>query len=198
MKQVQFYKTLNLGVLLVAIIVGSGCSSIWSGKPCKPDSDAVYIKLDNLKKDKKFGNCGELAVNQVISHFGKSDAQNKKGLNFARFNDTLSLVRYARANGLKCKLDKVDLVQIIDDVKKNKPVLVFVTVNSSSGKYTLDKYITHCIVVCGYQKKKEDIIFYSDGDGPFKISSKDFKKECNKTGQIAIRFENNKYNQEGI
>ncbi|MFA6715362.1 MAG: C39 family peptidase [Victivallaceae bacterium] len=176
-------------LVLTVIVLSSGCVSVWNGKECRPDPDAVYIRLDDLSKYNRNKNCGELAVNQIISYFKSSKKIDKTGLNFASFNDTVSLVRYARNNGLKCRMAKPELVQIINEVKNDRPVIVFVPVDSSrTGQYISENYATHSIVICGYQKNKKELLFYSNGAGPFKISSEKFVQEWNKTGKIAIMF----------
>ena len=181
----------NIFIVCLSFFITS-CSGLWTTRINDSVEPNTFINLAKTKnKWYDNGKCGVLAVNQIIHYYRCADTTNyvikSNGLNFSRFNDSVSLLRYARTNGVNCKLEKISLPIIISDINNSNPVIAFVPSGSSWLSNIVSDYIDHCIVVCGYDNVKRELYFYSDADGPYKISYDSFVLNWCKTGCYAMR-----------
>ncbi len=168
-------------VILVLSNVVCGCSSVWL-KPAEIDSNSVYIELPLLHSRKTSGFCGELAVEQLMLYNGIQDKPNRDKLQFDSYNDTVSVLLYARSNNIKCRLAKMTLAGLYEEISSRRPVIVFIP----PGGWWFSEYLAHCITVSGYNNQKNTILFYSDGSGPYEIDTSLFMNDWGKFGSFAI------------
>ena len=176
--------------LLFIIIVSTlmfGCTVIH--REYSYNQDDVLIDIIPAKISYSSGECGKAAVNQALYYYFGITEPDEELLNFSKYNDTLSLVRYAKDNGLVCELSRPDINDVFKDIDEGNPVISFIPVGKSLlGEYISKKFVSHSILLCGYSKDKNNIIFFSDGKGPFFMPLADFERGWNEMGRYAVRF----------
>ena len=179
----------NLVVVSTIITqVAIGCRSVWEYKP-ETTCGVNYISLPYVSNKSRAGQCGIIAIEQLLYKFKKVKPGQIKYHRLPRgiFANTLNLVFFAKENGLSCELTKMNINELYKELNESRPVIIVVPPGSTWFARRFSKILAaHCIVVVGYSNDK--IYFYSDGSGLYFIEKEHLLFLWENMDNVAIRI----------
>ena len=103
--------------------------------------------------------------------------------------DTVGVFHMVSGNvSCRMNLGKGSMEAMCQSLRSGHPVLAFVPADTFEARDVaiVDRHMYHCVVVAGRDREGKALYVYSDGKGPYRISSEAFNRKWRRSGNLCI------------